>query len=213
MAEEEFSLIAEFGRTGVPLLDICRIAWLKHRSEQSGEIADRDLEVTSLFLTDLLERKIVFPFFRQFVGILPGLQAYADETLVEYRSGPENAGKRVLYHYAMERNGVRDKYAAKEMKEMYEGVYVTGFLLFFGEQMHYYITDDDAEKNIVESGTIGQDARTPVSGQDRFSAINEIAMLTALGRDAEALSRLEKYSRKSWLVSHIFDQGSAHDNS
>ncbi len=213
MAEEEFSLIAEFGRAGVPLLDICRIAWLKHRSEQSGEIADRDLEVTSLFLTDLLARKIVFPFFRQFVGILPGLQAYADETLVEYRSGPENAGKRVLYHYAMERNGVRDKYAAKEMKEMYEGVYVTGFLLFFGEQMHYYITDDDAEKNIVESGTIGQDARTPVSGQDRFSAINEIAMLTALGRDAEALSRLEKYSRKSWMVSRIFENGSAHDNS
>ena len=91
------------------------------------------------------------------------------------------------------------------MKEMYEGVYVTGFLLFFGEQMHYYITDDDAEKNVVESGTIGQDARTPVSGQDRFRAINEIAMLTALGRDAEALSHLEKYSRKSWLAARLFD--------
>ena len=88
---------------------------------------------------------------------------------------------------------------------MYEGVYVTGFLLFFGEQMHYYITDDDAEKNVVESGTIGQDARTPVSGQDRFRAINEIAMLTALGRDAEALSHLEKYSRKSWLAARLFD--------
>ncbi len=205
MSEEEFDLTGEFGRQGVPLLDICRIAWLKHRSEQSGEIADKDLEVTSLFLSDLLSQKIVFPFFRQFIGVLPGLQAYADETLVEYRSSAENAGKRVLYHYAMEQNGIRDPYAAKEMKEMYEGVYVTGFLLFFGEQMHYYITDDDAEKNVVESGTIGQDARTPVSGQDRFRAINEIAMLTALGRDAEALSHLEKYSRKSWLAARLFD--------
>lgn len=205
MSEEEFSLIAEYGREGVPLLDICRIAWLCHLSKQSGEIGDLDLEVTSLFLSDLLEQKIVFPFFRQFVGVLPGLQAYADETLVEYRCGSSGSGKRVLYHYAMERNGVRDPYAAREMKEMYEGVYVTGFLLFFGEQMHYYITDDDAEKNVVESGTIGQDARTPVSGQDRFSAINEIAMLTALGRDAEALGQLEKYSRKAYLVSRLFD--------
>ena len=66
MSEEEFDLTGEFGRQGVPLLDICRIAWLKHRSEQSGEIADKDLEVTSLFLSDLLSQKIVFPFFRQF---------------------------------------------------------------------------------------------------------------------------------------------------
>lgn len=205
MSEEEFDLIAQYGRSGVPLLDICRIAWLCHCSKQSGERTDKDLEVTSLFLSDLLEQKIVFPFFRQFIGVLPGLQAYADETLVEYRSGEKNAGGHVLYHYAMERSGVRDPYAAKEMKEMYEGVYVTGFLLFFGEQMHYYITDDDAEKNVVESGTIGQDARTPVSGQDRFSAINEIAMLTALGRDEEALGRLEKYSRRAYLVQHLFD--------
>lgn len=206
MGESEFDLIAEYGRKGVPLLDICRIAWLSMRAGQSGETSQKDMEVTELFLSDLLERKTVFPFFRQFTGTLPLLQAYADETLVEYRSAPsEEPPKRVLYHYAMEQSGVRGTYAAKEMKEMYEGVYVTGFLLFFGEQMHYYITDDNAEKNIVESGTVGQDARTKTSGQDRFDAINEITMLAALGRDGEALSKLEKYSRKSYLVSRMFE--------
>ena len=205
MSAEEFDLIGEFGRQGIPLLDICRIAWLKNRSEQSGEIADKALEITDLFLSDLLERRIVFPFFRQFIGILPALQAYADETLVEYRSPiGETPPGRVLYHYAMERGGVRDAYSAREMKEMYEGVYVAGFLLFFGEQMHYYITDDDAEKNIVESGTVGQDARNPSSGRDRFDAINEIAMLAAMGRDTEALSKLEQYSRKAHLVHRLF---------
>lgn len=208
MSAEEFGLIGEFGRQGVPLLDICRIAWLQNRSLQSGEIADKELEITDLFLTDLLERHIVFPFFRQFIGNLPGLQAYADETLVEYRTpaGTAPEGK-VLYHYAMERGGVRDTYAAREMKEMYEGVYVTGFLLFFGEQMHYYITDDAAEKNIVESGTVGQDARNQSAGQDRFDAINEIAMLAAMGRDTEALGKLEQYSRKSYLAAHLFQSG------
>ncbi len=208
MSAEEFGWIGEFGRQGIPLLDICRIAWLQNRSLQSGEIADKELEITDLFLTDLLERHIVFPFFRQFIGILPGLQAFADETLVEYRTpaGTAPEGK-VLYHYAMERGGVRDAYAAKEMKEMYEGVYVTGFLLFFGEQMHYYITDDAAEKNIVESGTVGQDARNQSAGEDRFDAINEIAMLAAMGRDTEALTKLEQYSRKSYLAAHLFQSG------
>ena len=206
MGKSEFDLIADYGRKGVPLLDICRIAWLSMRAGQSGETSQKDMEVTELFLSDLLERKTVFPFFRQFTGSLPLLQAYADETLVEYRSEPaKEPPRRVLYHYAMEQSGVRGTYAAKEMKEMYEGVYVTGFLLFFGEQMHYYITDDNAEKNIVESGTVGQDARTKTSGQDRFDAINEITMLAALGRDGEALSKLEKYSRKSYLVSRMFE--------
>ncbi len=207
MNRVQYDLISRYGQEGVPLVDICRIAWLKDRSERSGEITDAEKEVTALFLEDLTQRDVVFPFFRQFIGVLPQLQAYADETLVEYRSGKYDPDARILYHYAMEKNGVREKYAAREMKEMYRGVYVTGFLLFFGEQLHYYITDDPAEKNIVESGTIGQDARIPEESDDRFGYINRISMLTALGRDEEALERIGSYARRSFIVDRLFMGG------
>lgn len=209
MSRQQFDLIAAYGREGVPIVDICRIAWLKDRAERSGEIADTELEVTRLFLQDLLAEGIIFPFFRQFIGVMPELQAYADETLVEYHAKHYISGAHILYHYAMEKNGTRDKYAAREMKEMYEGVYVTGFLLFFGEQMHYYITDDAAEKNVVESGTIGQDARIPEESDDRFGMINRISMLAALGRDEEALERISNYSHRAYLVKSIFEEYAA----
>lgn len=208
MADSDFALIGRYGLDGVPLLDICRIAWLQKRAEQQGEAAGQDLEVTGLFLSDLLAGGIVFPFFRQFIGVVPGMQNYADETLVEYRRpAEEDPDAKILYHYAMEKDGTRGQYAAKEMKEMYEDVYVTGFLLFFGEQMHYYITDDPGEKNVVESGTLSQDARIANAVNDRFGDINGIATMVALGRDEEAVKRLEAYGRKAYLVKRLFAGG------
>ncbi|MBR2995179.1 MAG: hypothetical protein IKF45_00565, partial [Lachnospiraceae bacterium] len=158
------------------------------------------------FLTDLMTQGIIFPFFRQFIGILPDLQAYADETLVEYRGHrSDTAGHgHVVYHFSEDGSGRRADYRTRDMKEMYSGIYVTGFLLFFGEQLHYYITDDVNEKNIVESGTLGQDARIPEESDDRFGMINRIAMLSALDREEEALESLEKYDYTAHLVKQLF---------
>lgn len=200
-----FDRITRYGMEGVPVTDICRIAWLKNLSEQKGEISDTQMEVAGLFLSDLMAQNIRFPFFRQFIGMFPGLQPYADETLVEYRTKRTGTGVRIVYHYAMEKNGAREKYETVEMTRMYENVYVTGFLLFFGEQMHYYITDDEEEKNVVESGTVGQDARIPQETDDRFGLINRISMLTALGRDEEAMDRIEKYVRRAFLAEKLFE--------
>lgn len=204
MGAAQIDLIARYGKEGVPITDICRIAWLKDCEGRASSWKDANREVISLFLEDLLQRGIVFPFFRQFLGYSPSLQAYADETLVEYRAPKIKPDAHVLYHYAMEKDGVREPYRAKEMKEMYEGVYVTGFLLFFGEQMHYYITDDAAEKNITESGTTSQDARIPEDSGDRFGRINRISMLAALGRDQEAMENIEQYARRSFIVDALF---------
>ncbi len=226
MDASEFDRIARYGKEGVPLLDICRIAWLSQESTKSGAKTPEENEITALFLGDLMDEGIVFPFFRQFIGILPELQAYADETLVEYRIRPgkvptglkeaeartetENAEElpqtelHIAYHYAMEKNGTREPYQARQMKVMYEGVYVTGFLLFFGEQMHYFITDDVSEKHIVETGTQSQDARIPEESDDRFGRINKISMLTALGRDEEAMNAIADYDKTAYLAAALF---------
>lgn len=207
MGQEEFDAITSYGREGVPLVDICRIAWLKNLSEHPEARKDAQREVAGLFLEDLMSEGILFPFFRQFVEICPALQAYADETLVSYRAKDPEGDETIVYHYAMEKDGVRQQYRARKMKQMYEGVYVTGFLLFFGEQLHYYITNDEAQKNVVESGTLGQDARINEDEDDRFGTINRISMLTALGRDEEALDRIENYTHRAFLAKRMFGAG------
>ena len=206
MGKGQFDLLTKYGRDGVPVVDVCRIAWLKDLSERSGEITDDEQEVAVLFLGDLLGEGIVFPFFRQFLSIYPDLQAYADDTLYEVRVKDYDPMKKIRFHYAMEKDGVRSSYQVKEMKEMYEGIYVTGFLLFFGEQMHYYITDDERDQNVIESGTLGQDARILTDTDDRFGMINRISMLCAIGRDSEAIDRMENYTHRAFLVDRIFEE-------
>ncbi len=204
MSDPMFERIGRYGIEGVPLPDVCRIAYLKQLSERTGEITKKEQEISRLFLSDLLKEGIVFPFYRQFTSFVPELQAYANETLAMYHDR-RGGGKHIVYHYAMEEDGRRGDFASQEMKEMYEGMYVAGFTLFFGEQMHYFITDDADEKNIVESGTVGQDARIMEQSTDRFGRVNEIAYLTTMHRNAEALKKVQEYDRLNFIVSSLFE--------
>lgn len=210
-----FDRIAEYGRRGTPLTDVCRMAFLLHLSRRSGEMTEEELSVAKLFLSDLLCRNIVFPFYRRFAGLLPGLQEYADETIMQFRG---KSGAPMILHYVIDRDAsagaasgsaADTQYQVLPMKEMYDGIYVVGFVLFFGEQVRYYITDDAAQLNTIESGAFGQDTRIPDAGEDRFSRINRISMYTAMGRYEEALEALSEYDRRAYMVESLFGkQGS-----
>ena len=194
--------IGEFAEKGKPLYDVSRMAYLKSLASRSGEYRADELETAKQFLTDLTSQGIVFPFYRRFAGLLPSLQVYSDETLIQFKGRP---GADVLLHYSVDRDeSGSDIRRELPMKEMYDGIYVAGFVLFFGEQVRYFITDDPERTNVVESGTFGQDTRIAAEGDDRFAMINRISALAAMQKYDEALDAMEKYNRRANLVSKMF---------
>lgn len=195
--------IGEFGLQGLPLFDISRMAYLRSLAGRSGEFRTDELETAKLFLSDLLAQGIIFPFYRRFAGLLPQLQDFADETLIQFKGKP---GADVVLHYSVDREDGSGTEVMQEqtMKEMYDGIYVSGFLLFFGEQVRYFITDDADRRNVVESGTFGQDTRISDAGDDRFAMINRISTLTAMQHWDEAIDALEKYDRRADLTARLF---------
>ena len=90
------------------------------------------------------------------------------------------------------------------MKEMVRGFYVSSFFLFYGEQVHYFITDDPEEKNIVESGTIGQDARIDPDQNDRFAQIDAISYAAAHREREKAAALIGEYMKKEYLTAALF---------
>ena len=188
------------------LPDICRIACLKELSMRQEEITGRERTAARASLSVLLSRGIIFPFYRQFPGFDDRLDLYAEETLVQYHpSEPDDgSGRHIVFHYTTSRRGEAGNYRARPMKEMYRDFYVSGFLLFFGEQMHYYITDDAAGRHVVQSGIIGQDARILDNCSGRFGLINETTRAAALREYDEALSLLTGYYRRSYLENELF---------
>ncbi len=186
--------------------DICRIACLKELSMRQGEITGRERTAAKASLSALLSKNIIFPFYRQFPGYDDRLDLYAEETLVQYHpSEPDQGqGRQIVFHYTTSRRGEAGSYRSRPMKEMYRDFYVSGFLLFYGEQMHYYITDDPAGRHVVQSGIIGQDARILDSCSGRFGLINETTRAAALREYDEALSLLTGYYRRSYLENELF---------
>ena len=205
IAERLIAEIGRLGRDGMALLDICRIAYVRYFAGQEGELPPRAQETLEAFLNDLCGRGVVFPFFRRFLALTPRLSVYADQTLLQYR-GPR--GAHVCIHYALEReDGGVPPYETRVMKEMYEGVYVTGFVLFFGEQLRYYITQDEQEQEIEESGVLGQDGRMDEEEAGRFGRLNRISTAVTMRDYGRALEELSSYDRLARTVMGLFAQG------
>ena len=199
-------LILAADRDGQDLPAICRLAFLKCLADSADGFSEEEGEAAQRFLTSLLREEIVFPFFRQFGGIGPGLRLYDRETMIEYHNpaGARDARGHVVIHSAPERGGRQEPFMAREMKEMVRGFYVSSFFLFYGEEVHYFITDDPEEKNIVESGTIGQDARIDFTNSDRFSQIDEMSRALAVRDRAAAADMLRDHTKKEYLAQVLF---------
>ena len=111
------------------------------------EMCIRDREMTA--------EKMVFPFYKEFAENITFMHKYMDKTMVEYHV---HDGNRAVIHYLVEREGnVENEYRKEEMKNMYDGICVKEFVLFFGERLQYYIVElEDGKEQLNESGTFSR---------------------------------------------------------
>ncbi len=190
-------------------LHICALAYLRTASAKENNLPEREQQIAKQFEEILVGKNIIFPFYRD-LEEYTGIAVYPEETLLEYRDeiGTGRGEGHIVVHYLFgrkkESKEIRENFAAKEMTEMYTGFYVSSFHLFCGEEMQYYITDDAQETNIVESGTLAQDARIAVPGHDRFHMLNRVARAEEEGDRKTALKLLGEFSRADMLIKSLF---------
>lgn len=188
---------------GERLHRVCKLAFLKYFSGHKEEMTPRAEGAARLFLTDLMEDGICFSFFKEYAGKAPAVEPLADKTIIEYRTKP---GSRVVIHYIIERGKYTESdYREEEMRDMYGGIYVKAFILFFGEKLQYYITEEmDGEKSFTQSASVTRGDVLYGEEENRFELINDIAAAGVL-HDYDTLDRLlENYYKKEYMVSRMF---------
>jgi len=223
MEEEVFHEIRQLYLRGEPVQKICRLAFLKYYAENKEERTGADggkpegshvtgaedgmepeagiADVAEVFLTDLMKEGIRLEFFREF-GECPAVrQELADKTILEYRTGPS---ARVRIHYVIPGG---EGYVSEYMKEAYSGVYFKEFVLFFGESLQYYITEekDGEEEHLTESGTLQKSEKAGLGESGRYQLINEIETRRSLQEFGAMDNLLEEYYRKDFLNGRLFD--------
>ena len=199
-------LILDIGRVhrrGYQLPLVAYLAYLRYFAENKEERENADESILQEFLQKIVvEREMLLPFIQEYAD-MPGMEAVADKTFVSYKTVP---GSRVVIHY-LKNSGLREKegYRREEMKEVYFGVYVKEFILFYGEELQYYITEEQENKEqLTESGILQKEEHKESGKESRFRMINEMAIGENLQDYDFVKQMLEEYWQTEFVADKVF---------
>lgn len=201
--ESVFSQIERFWKSNQKIGKICKLAYVRYYSDKKERWDEERKGILSVFLQDLIEEGIALPFFKEYAGVTLVANRFSDKTMIEYRAHPESA---VTIHYLIgEENSEESGYRKELMKHVFDGVFSKEFVLFFGEKLQYYITEErDGETRLTESDAIGKSDIGVEISESRFSRINDITISQLLQDYSTLDTLLEEYYQMDFYVDNLF---------
>lgn len=199
--EEVFELIEVCFENEKELSDVCKMALIKYYSEKNS-LSEFRKELASQILYVLARKEIVFPFYIKLKDEIRLPYDISDRTMVEYRANPKS---RVIIHYVFENKDHKKKYVSEDMKQIYEGIFVKQFVLFYGESLQYYITEECAGKeSVTDSVTLINNVTCPDKADGRYESLNDIIACNEM-HDGETFRKLiHSYAVNDYVTSQFF---------
>ena len=156
-----------------------------------------------IFLREILMQGKYFPYFMEYADNIAFMHRFADKTMVEYRV---KDGNRAVIHYLLEKEGnSQGEYIKEEMQEMFGGICVKQFILFFGEHLQYYITEtENGKENLTQSGTLSRNETGGEQKEGRYGMLNDIAIGRNLHDYDTMESLLYEYFEQDYIVKEMF---------
>ncbi|MBD5485972.1 MAG: hypothetical protein HDR18_10750 [Lachnospiraceae bacterium] len=198
-----FRNVLQLYQDGVPLHLVCKIACLRYYAENKDEQDEVVRQICCDFLRELVDEHIVLPLYKEYQGYIPQMDAYQDKTMVEYRA---KAGSRAVIHYVIQsENSAENEYRKEEMKNMFAGICVKEFILFFGERLQFYITEEmDGNEQLTKSGTINKSDIGQDNFESRFTVLNDIMIGKTLHDYDTVDDLLREYYRQDYMTDAVF---------
>ena len=196
-------LLANY-RLGENLNDACKLALLKHYAEEKSMDSERTNAMIARFVKEFIHKNMFFKFFMDFQEIVPELSMFSDKTIIEYSANPQS---RVILHYVLEggQDDDEDIYIKEEMRNMYGGIFSKEFILFFGENLQYYITEVAGEKEkLTESNSVSISDVVADNDETRFDLLNDMVVSQTLKDEDTLLKLMDKYVKTDYLAEQIF---------
>lgn len=182
---------------GKELNDACQLGMLKYFAAK-GTKTDTDRMIADRLLGEYIGRGICFAFYRKLERSLLFKHHLYDKFFVEYHAVP---GRHVILHYRMG----EEVYREEELREMYDGIYVREFILFFGESVQYYITEDDGKNpKVTESNCIANNDVLEDDSAGRYRRLNEMLFELTLQDGTELRRHMKNYYGMEKVTEELF---------
>ena len=89
------------------------------------------------------------------------------------------------------------------MIEMYDGLYVKQFILFYGDELRYEIYCDEVSEEPLKSATVVMSEEPDVKN-GRFAIMNNISRFNMYGETGELASALKTYQGLDVVTKDLF---------
>ena len=181
------------------LNDACQLALLKHFAEKT-DITQAELEIEDTLLKYYIYNNMYFDFFARLDYRLLEKYFLYDKAFLQYESTP---GTHVVLHYSRDEDG--EEFNSEDMVEMYDGIYVKTFVIFFGELIRYYITEEhDNSIEVKESNRLTCNNIPGHNDHSRYNLINEMIISDTLSDETTLKSNIDEYKRLDAATKQLF---------
>ena len=181
------------------LNDACQLALLKHFAEIT-DITQAELEIEDTLLKYYIYNNMYFDFFARLDYRLLEKYFLYDKAFLQYESTP---GTHVVLHYSRDEDG--EEFNSEDMVEMYDGIYVKTFVIFFGELIRYYITEEhDNSIEVKESNRLTCNNIPGDNDHSRYNLINEMIISDTLSDETTLKSNIDEYKRLDAATKQLF---------
>lgn len=181
------------------LNDACQLALLKHFAEKT-DITQAELEIEDTLLKYYIYNNMYFDFFARLDYRLLEKYFLYDKAFLQYESTP---GTHVVLHYSRDEDG--EEFNSEDMVEMYDGIYVKTFVIFFGELIRYYITEEhDNSIEVKESNRLTCNNIPGDNDHSRYNLINEMLISDTLSDETTLKSNIDEYKRLDAATKQLF---------
>ena len=181
------------------LNDACQLALLKYFAEKT-DITQAELEIEDTLLKYYIYNNMYFDFFARLDYRLLKKYFIYDKAFLQYESTP---GTHVVLHYSRDEDG--EEFNSEDMVEMYDGIYVKAFVIFFGELIRYYITEEhDNSIEVKESNRLTCNNIPGDNDHSRYNLINEMIISDTLSDETTLKSNIDEYKRLDAATKQLF---------
>ena len=193
--ESIFPHLMESYVRGEKLNESCFTALLKYLCKKEG-LSEAEKKALSLVLSDAIRRGLYFGFYRSIPSdLLIRYQLY-DKYFVTYEG---DEGKRLMIRANMS-SGKTD---CLDMVEMYPGIYVVQFILFFGDTLSYEIILKDNEDCLMK-GELSCTDENSMDRESRYGLLNRMKSSFVYFEEKELIKAMKRHQALEFASEELF---------
>lgn len=176
--------------------NIINLAYLRMLANQA-KLTKEEKEYAEIQVQQFVKQNVILPFFTQFKKDFQLPYEITNKYFVEYHC---NANRKVIIHYAINSS----HYTEEVLKNHYQGIFVKHFVLFHGDKLSYYITEQgpDYEKRSETITIIYEDDMT--GGDSEYSLLNSLLVAKQMQDSTTVLDLMKRYVASKTMVTEQF---------